>query len=699
MNTEGFKRRLSAILSADVVGYSRLMGEDEAATVKTITTYREVLATVIKQHRGRMVDSPGDNVLAEFTSVVDAGQCAVAIQKEIQVRNAEFPEERRMRFRIGINLGDIIEEGERIYGDGVNIASRLEELADPGGICVSKTAFDQIETKLPLGYEYMGEQTVKNIAKPIGAYRVLMDSRVSGAADKEKGKSDIFAKPPNPFLAVAIVILLIAIGFGLAYLFLRPAPPAPEQTSERNITSLAPETHSIAVLPFVNVSGDLDQEYFSDGITEELICALAKLEGLKVISRTSAFYFKGKDVDLRTIGEQLNVENVLEGSVRTAGNQIRLTAQLIRVSDDTHLWSETYNRELKDVFAIQEEISKAIVDKLKVQLLGEELPALIRPYTANMEARNWYFRGRSFSQRGDVSGPQRAIEFFEKAIKADPANAPAYIEFSRAYGMLVSTGAILPREAYPKRKELIAKALEIDDKLADAHVELGVLKANYDYDWKGAETDFKRALELNPGSSEIHSRYGLYLSAVGRMDEAIEEMERALQLDPLSGPARSWLGMILIQARRFDQALETLQETLEPGPPNLMVRPWIARVYVEKGLYDMAITMIQELTHQGRGLISEAHLAYVYAKAGKKEDARETLDTLLQRIERGYFAPYSVAEVYSALEEEEKAFEWLDRAYEERDPQQVRVKSNPAFDNLHSDPRWIQLLKKMGLVD
>ena len=697
MNTEGFKRKLSAILSADVVGYSRLMGEDEAATVKTITAYREVVATLIKQHRGRMVDSPGDNVLAEFDSVVDAGQCAVAIQKEIQVRNDEFPKKRRMQFRIGINLGDIIEEGERIYGDGVNIASRLEALADPGGICVSKTAFEQIETKLPLGYEYLGEQTVKNISKPIGVYRVLMDSRVSGAVDKEK--ADNLTRRPNPFLAVAIVLLFIAIGFGLAYLLLRPAPPAPEPTSEKNVTSFTPETRSIVVLPFVNVNGDPDQEYFSDGITEELIGALAKLEGLKVISRTSAFYFKDKDVDLRTIGEQLNVKNVLEGSVRTADNQIRITAQLIKVSDDTHLWSESYNRELKDVFAIQEEISNAIVDKLKVRLLGGEPPTLIRPYTANVEARNWLYRGRSFSQRGDASGPQRAIEFFEKAIEADPANAPAYVEFSRAYGMRVSTGALLPREAYPKRKELIAKALEIDDKLADAYAELGELKANYDYDWKGAETDFKRALELNPGSSEIHSRYGLYLAAVGRMDEAIEEMERALELDPLSGPARSWLGMVLIQARRFDQALETLEKSLDPGLTSLIVRPWIARVYVEKGQYDLAITMIQEWTRQGRGHVSEAHLAYVYAKAGKKEDARETLDALLQRIERGYFAPYSVAEIYSALGEKEKAFEWLDRAYEGRDPQQVGVKSNPAFDNLHSDTRWIQLLKKMGLVD
>ena len=291
MAEEKFRRKLTAILSADVAGYSRLMAEDESATVKTLETYREVMSTLIMQHRGRVIDSPGDNLLAEFTSVVDAVQCAVAVQKEFQARNTELPENRRMEFRIGINLGDVIEEGDRIYGDGVNIAARLEGLAAPGGICISKTAFDQIESKLPLGYEYLGEQTVKNIAKPVGAYHVLMEPRVT-VAGKEKRALQL------------------------------------------------PKEPSIAVLPFANISGDPEQEYFSDGLTEEIITALSKVYNMFVIARNSTFAYKGKPVKVQQVGEELGVRYVLEGSVRKAGDRVRITAQLVDAATGGHLWSE-----------------------------------------------------------------------------------------------------------------------------------------------------------------------------------------------------------------------------------------------------------------------------------------------------------------------------------------------------------------------
>ena len=361
MSTQKYKRRLTAIFSADVVGYSRLMGEDEAATVDTITNYREIMADLIEQHRGRIVDSPGDNVLAEFASVVDATQCAVAVQKEIQSRNTELPVARRMQFRIGINLGDVIEEGERIYGDGVNIAARLEALADPGGICISKTAFDHIESKLPLGYEYIGEQSVKNISKPVSAYKVLMDPRIITSGEIEKKKvMPPWSKKSAIAVGISIIIIFMALGIWSFYLGGRLTKPATGGKA------------SIVVLPFKTLSDDPEQEYFSDGITEELIGALAKVRGLKVISQTSAFFYKGKDVDLRTVGKKLNVDNVLEGSVRKFGNKLRITAQLINVADDTHLWSETYDREMKDVFDIQDEISKAVVKNLKMELLGIE---------------------------------------------------------------------------------------------------------------------------------------------------------------------------------------------------------------------------------------------------------------------------------------------------------------------------------------
>ncbi len=298
MAEEGFKRKLAAILSADVEGYSRLMGEDEDATIRTLTTYRELMSTIIQKHRGRVVDSPGDNLLAEFGSVVEAVRCAVEIQEELRVRNAELPDNRRMKFRIGINLGDVVDEGKRIYGDGVNIAARLEGLAEGGGICISASAYDQVETKLDLNYEYLGEHSVKNILKPIRVYRI----RIGGGAESSEVVS-----------ANGAILSIKSDGNGT------PGKP------------------SIAVLPFVNMSADPEQEYFSDGMTEDLITDLSKISGLFVIARNSVFTYKGKPVKVGEVGKELGVRYVLEGSVRKAGNRVRITAQLIDASSGGHL--------------------------------------------------------------------------------------------------------------------------------------------------------------------------------------------------------------------------------------------------------------------------------------------------------------------------------------------------------------------------
>ncbi len=355
MADEGFKRKLTAILSADVEGYSRLMSADEAATVRTLTAYRKTMTQLIQQYRGRVVDSPGDNVLADFASVVDAVQCAVAVQKEIKARNDELPENRRMQFRIGINLGDVIEEEDRIYGDGVNIAARLEAMAEPGGICVSKTVFDHIESKLPLGYHYLGEQNVKNIPKPVGAYRVVMEPRVTMEEEEEK-------KKPSP---------------------------AVESASLEKMAFPLPDNPSIAVLPFDNFSGDPNQEYIADGFTENIITALSKIPEIFVIARKSTFTYKGKPVKIRQVSEELGVRYVLEGSVQKADDRMRITAQLIDALEGHHLWAERYDRELRDLFALQDEIAMKILTALEVKLTRGEMA---REYeTENLEA--WGYLG------------------------------------------------------------------------------------------------------------------------------------------------------------------------------------------------------------------------------------------------------------------------------------------------------------------
>jgi adenylate cyclase len=385
MNTQEYKRKLTTILSADVVGYSRLMGDDESATVKTLEHYKAIMSDLIRQHRGRVVDSPGDNLMAEFTSVVDAVQCAVATQKEFQAQNADLPEHRRMQFRIGINLGDVIEEDGRIYGDGVNIAARLESLADPGGICISKTAFDQIESKLPLSYQYIGEQTVKNITKPVGSYKVVMEPRVTGVDRKELAKGAPIWRRKS-VLSGAVAVLILIIGAGVWNFYWRT--PKIEPASKEKMAFPLPDKPSIAVMPFINMSEDPKQEFLCDGISDEIITALSKVPRLFVVARNSTFTYKGKPVKVKQVSEELGVHYVLEGSVQKSSDRIRINAQLINALSGDHLWADSYDRELKDIFVLQDEITMKVLTSVQDKLtLGTEV-------LRSQKNAEKYFRGQ-----------------------------------------------------------------------------------------------------------------------------------------------------------------------------------------------------------------------------------------------------------------------------------------------------------------
>ena len=376
----GTERKLAAILNADVKGYSRLMGDDEAATVRTLTAYRDLMASRVRQHRGRVVDFTGDNLLAEFASVVDAVRCAVEIQEELRVRNAELPDHRKMEFRIGINLGDVIVEGDRIYGDGVNVAARVQSLAEGGSIAVSGTVYDQIENKLTLRYESLGEHAVKNIAKPVRVYRVVMEpgtAAVAGQARKARPRSMLRAA----LVGLAVLVVVGASGVAIWRFSSRPsAPPGLE----------LPDKPSIAVLPFVNVGADPKQEHFSDGMTEEIITTLSKVSGLFVIASNSVFTYKGKPVKVQQVSRELGVRYVLEGSVRKSDPRIRVTAQLIDATTGHHLWAERYDRELKDVFTLQDEIAQKIVTALAVKLTEGEQVRARRRSTTSVEAWEYY---------------------------------------------------------------------------------------------------------------------------------------------------------------------------------------------------------------------------------------------------------------------------------------------------------------------
>ncbi|MDA9761624.1 adenylate/guanylate cyclase domain-containing protein [Desulfobacterales bacterium] len=564
MAEEGFKRKLTAIFSADAVEYSRLMAEDETATVKTIASYREIMATLIKQHRGRVVDSPGDNLLAEFSSVVDAVQCAVAVQNEFQTCNAELAENRRMEFRIGINLGDVIDEEGRIYGDGVNIAARLEALADPAGICVSKTAFDQIETKLPLGYEYLGEQSVKNIPKPVGAYRVLMKPDAAGKVIGEKRFLGSFSRKTA---MVAIIALFIVAGGLIGWNIYLQQSKKVEPASVENMAFPFPEKPSIAVLPFTNMSGDPEQEYIADGITENIITALSMISEMFVISRNSTFTYKDKPSEIKQVGEDLGVKYVLEGSLMRSEDQVRVTAQLIDTTSGHHLWAEQYERKMTDFFTLMDEITLKIVMSLQVELTEGESAHLLHDATDNFEA--WALRLKGTNLRISSSEKDqivRARELFERAVKLDPTYATAWKELAWTHWDGAWFGwSESPEESIKKAIELGNKAKNLDETQAGVNRLFSYIQV-YQKQFEKAITEAERAIAISPNDSASHACLAWALYSAGRFEEAAEVMKRAMRLSPYYDIwYLSNLGEALTMAGRYEEAISVNQQLLERG--------------------------------------------------------------------------------------------------------------------------------------
>ena len=584
MTQEGFKRKITAIFSADAVGYSRLMAENESATVQTIATYREIMSSLVKQHRGRVVDSPGDNMLAEFSSVVAAVQCAVAVQNEFETRNAELAENRRMEFRIGINLGDVIDEDDRIYGDGVNIASRLESLADSGGICISKTAFDQIETKLPLGYEYLGEQSVKNIPKPVGAYRVLMQPRVTVADEPGKEKPANLRSRAIIVGSVAVILVAVVVGFWQFYNRRSSVDPA----SLEKMAYPLPDKPSIAVLPFVNMSGDRAQEYFSDGITEDLIVDLSKISGLFVIARNSVFVYKGKPVKIAEVGRELGVRYVLEGSVRMADNKIRITAQLVDASTEGHLWAQRYDRELKDIFSLQDDVTQRIVAALSVKVTEDEQKRLLRRYTDNMEAYDYYLRGLEYFSKLTKETNILARQMLQRAIDLDPQFAAAYALLGLAHSQEWTQGWSQDSQPLEHAFELAQKAIALDETLPLGYAILGEVYLHKKKHEKAIAAQ-QKAIALSPNDADGIGGLGGIMTWAGRPEEAIGLAKKAMRLNPMYPTEYLWnLGHAYYLMGRIEEAVETLNRARDRSPEYIPVIAYLAASYAELGRMEEA---------------------------------------------------------------------------------------------------------------
>lgn len=668
MHQAHLKRKLTAIFSADVEGYSRLMGADEEATVRTLTSYREVLETLIQKHNGSVVDSPGDNLLAEFISVVNAVQCAVAVQKEIASCNEDLIENRRMWFRIGINIGDVIQEKDRIYGDGVNIAARLEGLAEPGGICLSKAVFDHIENKLPYRYEFMGDQTVKNIAKPVSAYRIRMDTRKTDSKIQTDKKGDDIRQRPVLLGTIAVVVIAVAL---MMWQFRDWRPGTVPGTVEKKVAAL-PGKPFIAVLPFDNMSDDPEQEYFSDGMTEEIITRLSTNPGILVIARNSTFIYKGKETPIQQIERELNARYVVEGSVRKAGNQVRVTAQLIDATTESHIWANTYDREFKDIFNLQDEIAQQVVAALNIKSREAEQARAWGVPTENLTAYDTFLRGVSLFLRLTVEENAKAKANFEKAVALDPEYASAYVMLGYASFMEFVFGLNRDSQTLEQVSALARKALSLDDASFLAHVLLADIYRTTGQ-FEQAILQAQRALTLNPNDPSAYRGMGNALNSLGRPGEAVEAVKKAMLLDPhhavyystdLAGAYRN-LG-------QYEKAIASLEEALAQNPEwvptyfelamNCMMA-WSVAQNRDHTLLDRASEMTEKLLYFDESSLY-GHFALPLVELYKKQP-----DKALAAVERLVaIAPENadsyalMATIFMSLGKAEEAIQMVEKA-------------------------------------
>jgi len=598
MTQEGFKRKLTAILSADAVGYSRLMREDEAATVRDITAHRVLIAEIIQQYHGRVIDSPGDNILSEFASVVDAINGAIKIQKEIKESNADTTKDRRMEFRIGINLGDVIEEEDRIYGDGVNIAARVEGLATAGGIAISGAVYEQIKDKLSLGYNYLGEQDVKNIPEPIKVFRLLTEPEAAG---KVIGKQETAGNKKIKLPSLAVAILAIIICGIIVWQLYNVNSNKVEAASVKDMAFPLPEDPSIVVLPFDNLSGDSNQLYLSDGISDQITTALSQFPGIFVIASSSAFIYREKSVKSKQVSEDLGVMYVLKGSLQKSDDRVRVTAQLIDAVGGRILWAKRYDDEFKEIFALQDKIVLKIIDSLALNLPGRKLSRgeyKTTVGTSNLDAYLKLMQATYHFKRFNRDSNVLARKLTEEALLLDPNFADAIGLLSWIYLADVWLGlSKSPKESLSQAARIAEKTVAMDGDHAGAH---GVLCHIYTY-W-------------------------------GQNDQAVAEGEKAVALAPSYKSAYSWLGDALYFAGRAEEAIRMFEKSMRLNPYPDAYQYWdLGRAYWLAGRYDEAETTLETSIRKDSDLyVGHLMLSCVYATLNRDDDARKAVNNVMR---------------------------------------------------------------------
>jgi TolB-like protein/class 3 adenylate cyclase len=609
------ERRLAAILAADVVGYSRLIREDEAGTLAALMAHREqLIAPKVAERNGRIVKLMGDGILVEFPSAVEAVQCAVEIQHMIGDRNADVPKENRIAYRIGINIGDIVVEDNDIYGDGVNVAARLEGLAEPSGICVARNVFDQVKDKLDLTIEHLGEREVKNIAEPVTVYRVVLDDK---AAALVTPVLQVAATPGRrwwPLVGAAIVAFFLAVGGAL---WLKPWTPEIETASIERMAFPLPDKPSIAVLPFQNLSGDQEQEYFSDGMINDIITDLSRFSKLFVIASNSTFSYKGKAVKVQQVAEELGVRYVLEGSIQKTGERLRINAQLIDATTGRHLWAERYDRNTSDFFAIQEDIVRTIVASLAFQVTEAEIELAVRKDTDNLKAYDYYLRGRQAHFVWGKEATNEARGLLEKAIELDPdyALAHSYLTWIHVDNWRYRWGDD-PERSFDLALESARKAIALDPDDYESHWALGFAYLTHG-EFERAEAEYERALALNPYDAEFLVEMAELLVKTGKAAQAVTQVKTGMRINPRYPDWYLWnLGWAQYFTGQYDEALAALNKMSNPYNG---VRRTRAAVLVRLGRIEEAREVISKFIETDL----EMTLEEMEARAWKDRDALE----------------------------------------------------------------------------
>jgi adenylate cyclase len=651
------QRKLSAIMFTDMVGYSALAQRDERLAVELLEEHRALLRPAFLNHQGQEVKTIGDGFLVEFASAVAAVNCAVELQEALARRNLDAPEDRQLQVRIGIHLGEVLRRGDDIVGDGVNIAARIEPLADSGGIAITRQVFDQVYNKIPETLARIGKVELKNINRPVEVYRIILGPKIRKAAAGKR----------------------------------KTSTPARQPSREQQ--------RSIAVLPFVNLSSDREDEFLSDGISEDLLSALSWIEGLRVAARTSCFAFKGRNEDIRKIGEALGVETVLEGSLRRVGAKLRITAQLVKVADGFSLWSERFDREMQDVFAIQDDITRAIMSALKLRLAGHSDQPVFKLQTVNAEAYELYLKGRFFwNQRG--IGLRKALHYFELALIEDPDYALAMSGLSDTYSLLSWYGDLPPAEATPKAIAPAKRAVQLDPQLAEAHTSLGFCQFCHNWDRAGAELEFRLAIALNPRTTPARYWLGWHYSTLGHHEEAIEHCRQAVELEPFSAIDRVFLGWMYYHAGKFDEAEQQLRKGIElDADVRFVFGTWLlGKVYVATGKHDLALRELGKAVENSRGSAwTMCMLGHAWGVFGEPAKAQEILADLQDSDKRGYVRAFGVAMIYLGLGDRDHALAWLEKGCNDRDIWAHLLRVDPIYADLRTDARFVALLKRVGL--